>query len=142
MSLSDDRCSSLSTKVLIDARIESVHPRRTYCNLLWDVKLERHRRAALLALFERCQAVEADPSDHSRAALAKAARRLGTELGAAFRPATAAGPPDVRDTAQRDVKGVLTQHGYGRPGIPTASSGCGTARSTSSRSSTERWSAE
>src|SRR4029077_18095601 len=59
------------------------------------------------------QAVEADPSDRSRAALAEAARRLGTELGAAFRPAAAAGPPpDGRDAAKRDVKGVLTQHGY------------------------------
>ena len=55
MSLTDDRCSSLSIKVLIDAPIESVHPRMhiTYCNLLWDVKLERPRRAALLGLFER-----------------------------------------------------------------------------------------
>jgi len=58
------------------------------------------------------QAVEADPSDRSRAALAEAARRLGTELGAAFRLAAAAGPPDVRDAAKRDVNGVLTQHGY------------------------------
>src|SRR6478672_7283300 len=41
------------------------------------------------------------------------ARRLGTELGAAFRPAVAAGPPPaVREAAKRDVKGVLTQHGY------------------------------
>ena len=32
------------------------------------------------------QAVEADPSDRSRAVLAEAARRLGTELGSAFRP--------------------------------------------------------
>ena len=58
------------------------------------------------------QAVEADPSDRSRAALAEAARRLGTELGAAFRPAAAADPPDGRGAAKRDVKGVLTQHGY------------------------------
>jgi predicted ArsR family transcriptional regulator len=43
------------------------------------------------------QAVEADPSARSRAVLAKAARRLGTELGSAF---------------ERDVKGVLTQQGY------------------------------
>src|ERR1700749_4126867 len=33
------------------------------------------------------QAVEADPSDRSRSALAEAARRLGTELGSSFRPA-------------------------------------------------------
>jgi predicted ArsR family transcriptional regulator len=58
------------------------------------------------------QAVEADPSDHSRAALAEAARRLGTELGAAFRPAAAADPPDGQDAAGRDVKSVLTQQGY------------------------------
>jgi predicted ArsR family transcriptional regulator len=53
------------------------------------------------------QAVEADPSDRSRTALAEAARRLGTELGSAFRPATGEG-----DAAGRDVKGVLTQQGY------------------------------
>jgi predicted ArsR family transcriptional regulator len=48
------------------------------------------------------QAVEADPSDRSRTALAEAARRLGTELGEAFRS----------DAGERDVKGVLTQQGY------------------------------
>ena len=53
------------------------------------------------------QAVEADPSDRSRTALAGAARRLGTELGSAFRPAAGEG-----DVAGRDVKGVLTQQGY------------------------------
>ena len=53
------------------------------------------------------QAVEADPSDRSRTALAGAARRLGTELGSAFRPAAGEG-----DAAGRDVKGVLTQQGY------------------------------
>ena len=63
------------------------------------------------------QAVEADPSDRSRAALAEAARRLGTELGSAFRPSPAgrdAGERDAggRDAGERDVKGVLTQQGY------------------------------
>lgn len=53
------------------------------------------------------QAVEADPSDRSRTALAGAARRLGTELGSAFRTAAGEG-----DAAGRDVKGVLTQQGY------------------------------
>ncbi|HEX3193988.1 MAG TPA: helix-turn-helix domain-containing protein [Streptosporangiaceae bacterium] len=53
------------------------------------------------------QAVEADPSDRSRTALAGAARRLGTELGSAFRPATGEG-----DAAGRNVEGVLTQQGY------------------------------
>jgi predicted ArsR family transcriptional regulator len=53
------------------------------------------------------QAVEADPSDRSRTALAGAARRLGTELGSAFRPAAGKG-----DAAGQDVKGVLTQQGY------------------------------
>lgn len=53
------------------------------------------------------QAVEADPSDRSRTALAGAARRLGTELGSASRPAAGEG-----DAAGRDVKGVLTQQGY------------------------------
>ena len=51
------------------------------------------------------QAVEADPSDRSRAALGEAARLLGTELGSASRPAG-------RDAGGRDVKGVLTQQGY------------------------------
>jgi predicted ArsR family transcriptional regulator len=64
------------------------------------------------------QAVEADPSDRSRAALAEAARRLGTELGSAFQQA-AAGPAQgsrdaavARDAGERDVTGVLTQQGY------------------------------
>jgi predicted ArsR family transcriptional regulator len=58
------------------------------------------------------QAVEADPSDRSRAALAEAARRLGTELGGSFRPAATDLAPGRRDTAERDVTGVLTQQGY------------------------------
>jgi predicted ArsR family transcriptional regulator len=63
------------------------------------------------------QAVEADPSDRSRTALAEAARRLGTELGSAFRPAAGEGDAGGRDAAGpeaggRDVKGVLTQQGY------------------------------
>jgi predicted ArsR family transcriptional regulator len=48
------------------------------------------------------QAVEADPSNRSRTALAEAARRLGTELGSAFRPSS----------AEPNVTGVLTQQGY------------------------------
>jgi predicted ArsR family transcriptional regulator len=58
------------------------------------------------------QAVEADPSDRSRAALAAAARRLGTELGGSFRPPATDLAPDRRDAAERDVTGVLTQQGY------------------------------
>jgi predicted ArsR family transcriptional regulator len=58
------------------------------------------------------QAVEADPSDRSRAALAEAARRLGTELGSSFRLAAADPPPGRQDAAERDVKGALTQQGY------------------------------
>ncbi len=78
------------------------------------------------------QAVEADPGDRSRAALAEAARRLGTELGRAFRPDAAerdaaerdaaerdaaerdAAERDAveRDVAERDVEGMLTQQGY------------------------------
>jgi len=58
------------------------------------------------------QAVEADPSDRSRAALATAARRLGTELGSSFRPAAADPAPRHRHTAERDVTGVLTRQGY------------------------------
>ena len=53
------------------------------------------------------QAVEADPSDRSRAALAEAARRLGTELGSAFER-----DADERGAGERDVTGVLTQQGY------------------------------
>jgi predicted ArsR family transcriptional regulator len=63
------------------------------------------------------QAVEADPSDRSRAVLAEAARRLGTELGSAFRPSPAGQEAGERDAAgpeasEQDVKGVLTQQGY------------------------------
>ena len=63
------------------------------------------------------QAVEADPSDRSRAVLAEAARRLGAELGGAFRPSPADRDAGERDAAgpgagERDVKGVLTQQGY------------------------------
>jgi predicted ArsR family transcriptional regulator len=58
------------------------------------------------------QAVEADPSDRSRSALAEAARRLGTELGSSFRPAATDLAPGRRDAAERIVTGVLTQKGY------------------------------
>ena len=63
------------------------------------------------------QAVEADPSARSRAVLAEAARRLGTELGSVFRPSPAdrdAGEQDVAGpkAGERDVTGVLTQQGY------------------------------
>ena len=58
------------------------------------------------------QAVEADPSDRSRSALAEAARRLGTELGSAFRSAVDKGAAGEGDAAGRDVKDVLTQQGY------------------------------
>jgi predicted ArsR family transcriptional regulator len=58
------------------------------------------------------QAVEADPSDRSRSALAEAARRLGTELGSSFRPAATDLAPGRRDAVERDVTGVLTQQGY------------------------------
>ena len=68
------------------------------------------------------QAVEADLSDRSRSALAEAARRLGTELGSAFRSAVDKGAVDKGavdkgdagegDAAGRDVKDVLTQQGY------------------------------
>lgn len=63
------------------------------------------------------QAVEADPSDRSRTALAGAARRLGTELGSAFQPSPADRDAGGRDAGgpeagKRDVTGVLTQQGY------------------------------
>ena len=58
------------------------------------------------------QAVEADPSDHSRFALAEAARRLGTELGSSFRPSPGGTDADGTDAGGRDVMGVLTQQGY------------------------------
>ena len=51
------------------------------------------------------QAVEADPGGRSRVALGEAARRLGTELGSAFRADSGGG-------AGRDVTGVLVQQGY------------------------------
>jgi predicted ArsR family transcriptional regulator len=46
------------------------------------------------------QAVESDPTDNCRTALLEAARRLGTELGARFRPGVA------------DLDGALAGHGY------------------------------
>ena len=46
------------------------------------------------------EAVESDPSGHSRAALLDAARRLGAELGGQFRPGGA------------DLDGALAGHGY------------------------------
>jgi predicted ArsR family transcriptional regulator len=52
------------------------------------------------------------PQGRSRAALAEAARRLGTELGSSFRPAATDLAPGRRDAAERDVTGVLTQQGY------------------------------
>jgi predicted ArsR family transcriptional regulator len=58
------------------------------------------------------QAVEADPSDRSRAALAEAARRLGTELGSTFRSSPGEKDAAGRDADGRYVKGVLTQQGY------------------------------
>jgi predicted ArsR family transcriptional regulator len=63
------------------------------------------------------QVVESDPGGRSRAALAEAAHRLGTELGNGFRPgATGAGPdaPEVsrRDVACQDMESVLAQQGY------------------------------
>jgi predicted ArsR family transcriptional regulator len=58
------------------------------------------------------QAVEADPSDRSRSALAEAAHRLGTELGSSFRSAATDRAPGRRDAAERDVTGVLIQQGY------------------------------
>ena len=87
------------------------------------------------------QVVESDPSGRSRAALAEAAHRLGTELGSGFRVTAAEDAADSdaaatgqrrqesgdrdaagrdtadrdaagRDTAGRDVEGALTQQGY------------------------------
>src|ERR1700748_3061823 len=58
------------------------------------------------------QAVEADPSDRSRSALAEAAHRRGTELGSSFRSAATDRAPGRRDAAERDVTGVLIQQGY------------------------------
>jgi predicted ArsR family transcriptional regulator len=64
------------------------------------------------------QVVEDDPSGRSRAALGEAARRLGTELGSAFRPAEggsgegAAGAEAEAWGAARDVTSMLAQQGY------------------------------
>jgi predicted ArsR family transcriptional regulator len=52
------------------------------------------------------QAVEADPGGNSRAALLKAARRIGAELGSRFRPGVA----DLDRVA--DLDGALARHGY------------------------------
>ena len=49
-------------------------------------------RAYELAARLLVQAVEADASGHSRAALAEAARRLGTGLGSWYRQAAAERP--------------------------------------------------
>src|SRR5579859_6715233 len=61
------------------------------------------------------QAVEADASGRSRAALAEAARRLGTELGGASRSGQ-----DVprQDVPGQDIEGALALQGYepGRDG--------------------------
>ena len=58
------------------------------------------------------QAVEADPSDRSRAALAEAARRLGTELGSAARPSQGGKGAGERNAPGQGVMSVLTQQGY------------------------------
>jgi len=65
------------------------------------------------------QAVEADPSGRSRAALAEAAHRLGTELGSASRSRQDVPGRDVpgRDVPGQDVPGqdvlsALAQQGY------------------------------
>jgi predicted ArsR family transcriptional regulator len=57
------------------------------------------RPAKVYARSDREFAVTVPPREYE---LAEAARRLGTELGSAFRPSP----------ADRDVKGVLTQQGY------------------------------
>jgi predicted ArsR family transcriptional regulator len=63
------------------------------------------------------EVVEADASGRSRAALGEAARRLGTELGNAFRPGAAGPEPGRReetgrDATRRDVEALLAQQGY------------------------------
>src|SRR6185295_16599423 len=58
------------------------------------------------------QAVEADPSNRSRTALAEAARRLGTELGSAFRPSPGDRDAGGPEAGEGDVKRVLTQQVY------------------------------
>jgi predicted ArsR family transcriptional regulator len=55
------------------------------------------------------QVVESDPSGRSRAALAQAAHRLGTELGSGFRQGADVASPEV---ARRDVESALAQQGY------------------------------
>jgi predicted ArsR family transcriptional regulator len=63
------------------------------------------------------QAVESDPSDRSRAALAEAAHRLGADLGRGFRPGAADSGPDGQEVSRqnvacRDVESALAQQGY------------------------------
>ena len=91
------------------------------------------------------EVVEADPSGRSRAALGEAAHRLGTELGSAFRP-EAAGLAQVARRGPAGTRPAGTWRACWRSrdtsrAAAAASSGCGTARSTSWRSGTGTWSA-
>ena len=76
------------------------------------------------------QVVESDASGRSRAALLEAARRLGAELGGAVAGAPAPG------AAGETWKARWRGRGTSRAATPPGPSGCGTARSTSWRSST------
>ncbi len=58
------------------------------------------------------QVVESDPSGRSQDALGKAARRLGAELGSAFRPDAADSGGGCQEGTGRNVEGVLTRQGY------------------------------
>ena len=82
------------------------------------------------------QVVESDRSGRSRAALGETAHRLGAELGSGFR-ADAAGQERPAGTWRARWRSRDTS----RAAAAMASSGCGTARSTSWRNGTGTWSA-
>ena len=88
------------------------HPAKLYARSDREFAVTVPPREYELAARLLVQAVEADPGDRSRAALAEAARRLGTDLGSGFRAAEAGAPPGRPDTAERDVNELLTQQGY------------------------------
>jgi predicted ArsR family transcriptional regulator len=114
-------------------------PAKHYVRAAGQIELSLPARdyAALAELL--AGAVEADPSGAAQAALNRAAGTLGAELGTeAARHTAADGNPDEVLAALRQT---LADRGYEPSTIPTAPSGCATARSTASRPTTASWSA-
>lgn len=73
-----------------------------------DVSLPPRRYELAARLFVRTFAQHADPT--ARAALRRAARRLGAEIGLAARPTTGRGP--VRTREVRQAEELLQDYGY------------------------------